>query len=542
MSRQVHVRDALAKAGDALYELSCREYTGEADKFTPSSFRLLAALLQSTNDVASQAALTLYNLTNETGSGAEDEIRNSGSITALLKCIDDRPDSQAADNSVRVLRDITSCDLSRESADANRKEIRKANGCDIIAKWIGARAAAKDLVAAADAAGAIWNLAAWDPQNASNLHDAIPALLQVLSSAVSTSSRHLPSDLMTDTVGALATLAMPLDGISMHGNRNLMWQKRAFPLLVKMLGLKELKLKQYAAWALAALLCDRGRVAFYVDIDANVGVCMIDQLLQLLIDHHRLEIDAQGPGHRAGQALTYLMEHNDCNLHPFPTVVARCNELDLTRPPCERLRSELHRHVAATLGVALNADEPQNFDAQRHSTTRLAEAIRQASAVGFGGPELEAARRQLAELIAAAARAADAAKKHRQQELGIANLEPSGDILCPITMEKMVNPVIASDGHTYERDAIQDWISGARAGTVALSPLTREPLAPTLIPNHAMRKRIGEYDEELERIAKAAFAAGKKRPREEAPCPPDGSPSILAHARGRFAGAREEAA
>ncbi len=42
------------------------------------------------------------------------------------------------------------------------------------------------------------------------------------------------------------------------------------------------------------------------------------------------------------------------------------------------------------------------------------------------------------------------------------------DLICPITYQMFRDPVIASDGHIYERTAIVRWIS--EHGT---SPLTR---------------------------------------------------------------------
>jgi hypothetical protein len=45
------------------------------------------------------------------------------------------------------------------------------------------------------------------------------------------------------------------------------------------------------------------------------------------------------------------------------------------------------------------------------------------------------------------------------------------DLICPITFQIFRDPVIAGDGHTYERAAIVRWIS--EHGT---SPLTRQPL------------------------------------------------------------------
>ncbi len=49
---------------------------------------------------------------------------------------------------------------------------------------------------------------------------------------------------------------------------------------------------------------------------------------------------------------------------------------------------------------------------------------------------------------------------------------------CPITKEVMVDPVLASDGHVYERSAIQRLVGHA-------SPLTRQPLLPNLTQSHA---------------------------------------------------------
>lgn len=61
-------------------------------------------------------------------------------------------------------------------------------------------------------------------------------------------------------------------------------------------------------------------------------------------------------------------------------------------------------------------------------------------------------------------------------------------MICPITHNIMVNPVIASDGHTYERAAILEWI---RINNT--SPLTREILKDELVPNTNLQKIINEY-------------------------------------------------
>ena len=47
--------------------------------------------------------------------------------------------------------------------------------------------------------------------------------------------------------------------------------------------------------------------------------------------------------------------------------------------------------------------------------------------------------------------------------------EPNPVFLCSITGEVFIDPVIAEDGHTYERTAIIDWLKKN-----SISPLTRE--------------------------------------------------------------------
>ncbi len=53
---------------------------------------------------------------------------------------------------------------------------------------------------------------------------------------------------------------------------------------------------------------------------------------------------------------------------------------------------------------------------------------------------------------------------------------------CPITLELMKDPVVASDGHMYEREAIEKWLK-----TSNKSPVTNEPISDHLIPLHTVR-------------------------------------------------------
>ena len=80
---------------------------------------------------------------------------------------------------------------------------------------------------------------------------------------------------------------------------------------------------------------------------------------------------------------------------------------------------------------------------------------------------------------------------HRAElrRLRISREEIPANFTCPITTELMKDPVIASDGHTYERCAIAQWFARART-----SPTTNEPVPTTqLIPNHTARSMIAEF-------------------------------------------------
>ncbi|CAL1174171.1 unnamed protein product, partial [Cladocopium goreaui] len=62
------------------------------------------------------------------------------------------------------------------------------------------------------------------------------------------------------------------------------------------------------------------------------------------------------------------------------------------------------------------------------------------------------------------------------------------EFCCPITQSLMLDAVCASDGFTYERHAIEEWLSRSQK-----SPMTRQNLTRTLVENHALRTQIREY-------------------------------------------------
>ncbi len=69
--------------------------------------------------------------------------------------------------------------------------------------------------------------------------------------------------------------------------------------------------------------------------------------------------------------------------------------------------------------------------------------------------------------------------------------EPPHEFSCPITMEVMMDPVLASDKLSYERHAIERWLKSS-----CRSPLTNCPLPSKLLrPNDPLRSNIAAWTE-----------------------------------------------
>jgi hypothetical protein len=63
------------------------------------------------------------------------------------------------------------------------------------------------------------------------------------------------------------------------------------------------------------------------------------------------------------------------------------------------------------------------------------------------------------------------------------------NVMCPISKQFFYKPVIAADGHTYEKKCIEDWFKKYHN-----SPLTREiVLNKHLIPNNIIKTLTNEY-------------------------------------------------
>ena len=137
----------------------------------------------------------------------------------------------------------------------------------------------------------------------------------------------------------------------------------------------------------------------------------------------------------------------------------------------------------------------------------LEAALAMATAMGASDEAVTArVHLRLVELRTAATRRA------RRESVGL-NVPLPADFTCPITYDKMKDPVVASDGHSYERSAIEEILRGPHP----LSPLTRATLGTALVPNLNLRRRIEEHEAELDRMAEqmAARMAGVAAEAEE---------------------------
>ena len=69
------------------------------------------------------------------------------------------------------------------------------------------------------------------------------------------------------------------------------------------------------------------------------------------------------------------------------------------------------------------------------------------------------------------------------------NMSIPNSFLCPISQQIMEDPYIDTDGNSYERSAIMEWL-----GTRQISPITRRPLYPgNLVPNRGLKTLIEEF-------------------------------------------------
>jgi hypothetical protein len=196
---------------------------------------------------------------------------------------------------------------------------------------------------------------------------------------------------------------------------------------------------------------------------------------------------------KAAEALEVLVEASPVNTRSVISALMERRDEQTPRalfPHAAALRTTLQASVELALDMAV---ERASADPSGYGW-----ALKEATALGLS--EISAAR-QRAEAVCKQARE-EREHRERREALGIPNLTTPNDFLCPITHDVMVDPVVASDGHSYERSAIQRVLDlSAESGGTPVSPLTRMPLQAVLYPNTTLLKRIKDYDSEIEGIA-----------------------------------------
>ena len=128
----------------------------------------------------------------------------------------------------------------------------------------------------------------------------------------------------------------------------------------------------------------------------------------------------------------------------------------------------------------------------------LEEAIEQAAALQLPQEELTRAREKLATLQ----EQEKASHRERIAALGPDALKTPDEFLCPIMRTLMEDPVVATDGHSYDRSAIAALLELPEEHRV--SPMTQAPLGPSLVPNIALSQRIATHKEDLRLAAEVS--------------------------------------
>ena len=162
--------------------------------------------------------------------------------------------------------------------------------------------------------------------------------------------------------------------------------------------------------------------------------------------------------------------------------------------------------------VAWESARSRLSEACEHASIEgLRAAIAHADKVGVPVGADEKARDKARSLLSSLEKDAE---KQAEVEKRLATLGASSavatpaEFLCPITKEVMSDPVMASDGMTYERSAIEGFM---HAGSNRLSPITRERMTDQLFPNVSLRKLIRDHGMHTLQLAEAVATATAKQ-------------------------------
>ncbi len=186
-------------------------------------------------------------------------------------------------------------------------------------------------------------------------------------------------------------------------------------------------------------------------------------------------------------------------VHPHRAPLAETRDLRRERELVERELREIERREIERREIERRELELLVQHLERNPLRIVREIVVELPAAAAAREPMAA---PVAAPVAAAATAAAAAVAHEPTE-GIDFGDIPNDYLCPITMLPMEDPVMCTDGHSYERSAIEEWFT--RKTT---SPKTGSRLTTTMvIPNIALKGAIREYIERRKKEGASAAVA-----------------------------------
>ena len=197
--------------------------------------------------------------------------------------------------------------------------------------------------------------------------------------------------------------------------------------------------------------------------------------------------------------------------------MAVLEEVARTQTDCSS-RGGLRKKLRACALKRLRAAE-EGAAEEGTAVPELEHAIKLAAAVQVDAAALNHAKGRLREILA------DAERRERRESFGLGSHARPEEFVCPITFDEMQDPVVASDGHTYERSAILSVLRDGKKKGGAMSPLPREPLLATVYPNRALKRRMQGYEEDMLRVAATAVANASDGTQQHGPAAAGGEPS-----------------
>ena len=87
----------------------------------------------------------------------------------------------------------------------------------------------------------------------------------------------------------------------------------------------------------------------------------------------------------------------------------------------------------------------------------------------------------------------------------------SSMLICPISFKLMTSAVIAMDTHSYQKEALEEWVERCKCKGVPLtSPLTSAPMEPQMMANQTVRGLVREHIEAREQAWREQLAERRK--------------------------------